>query len=701
MTARFTCFLVKIASRCNLACDYCYVYEHADQTWRSLPRVLSEGHQDLVARRISEYASAEGIDEAVVVLHGGEPLLAGADTLARFAVQVRSEAPPGVRISVSMQTNGLLLDERSLETLEAEDISISLSHDGPRHANDLHRLTPRGRSSFDRVTAALTLLEEHPQSFAGVIAVIDPRTSPADLLEFFAGYDLPQLDLLLPDANHMTPPAGRSDDAGLYVRWLVEAFDIWFDRFPRLPLRFFDEALRVVAGLPSSTDAFGLGDVSLLTIETDGSYHDLDVLKITEDGRTATGLTLEQHSIADAAASPVIDRHRRLLRPQGLSKECQACPELHTCGGGSVPHRFASDGFTHPTVYCTEMKTLLGHARRRLHSHLKQSGEPAASEPPLPPGFDYPDLARPVIDDIVRSWSQQAAAAWAELPDAPAQSAIDALASETLTRVLTHPVAVIQLRLLQDADRRTVTRTTSGRAIDPPRAPLSDHPEWADDAGLRAHVDDRWLRAPFDPPIVFEHEGDVVAAARHRLAEAIDLIGRYSPALLAEMHALSREVQFVRDIEASVDKCVSFSDDVVPGALYVGVRGMTADGLIDAIDLADSLIHEHRHQKLYLLQRRNQLVLDDSISVPSPWRADLRPPSGLLHAAFVFVELHRFWQFIDGGSELRPQTPAGSQIGVIESRLATAFTTLAGCPLTTAGHQLVRELSQAHQERVA
>ena len=67
----------------------------------------------------------------------------------------------------------------------------------------------------------------------------------------------------------------------------------------------------------------------------------------------------------------------------------------------------------------------------------------------------------------------------------------------------------------------------------------------------------------------------------------------------------------------------------------------------------------------------------------------------------MFVELHRFWQFIDGGSELRPQTPAGSQIGVIESRLATAFTTLAGCPLTTAGHQLVRELSQAHQERVA
>ena len=31
--ARITSFLVKIASRCNLACDYCYMYEHADQTY--------------------------------------------------------------------------------------------------------------------------------------------------------------------------------------------------------------------------------------------------------------------------------------------------------------------------------------------------------------------------------------------------------------------------------------------------------------------------------------------------------------------------------------------------------------------------------------------------------------------------------------------------------------------------------------------
>jgi uncharacterized protein len=74
--ARITSFLVKLASRCNLDCDYCYVYPHADQGSRSLPRLLSADDRDAFVQRLAEYEAEAELKRAAVIFHGGEPLLA-------------------------------------------------------------------------------------------------------------------------------------------------------------------------------------------------------------------------------------------------------------------------------------------------------------------------------------------------------------------------------------------------------------------------------------------------------------------------------------------------------------------------------------------------------------------------------------------------------------------------------------------------
>lgn len=40
-------FVLKVHSRCDLACDHCYVYEHADQNWRRMPVAMSAESADL------------------------------------------------------------------------------------------------------------------------------------------------------------------------------------------------------------------------------------------------------------------------------------------------------------------------------------------------------------------------------------------------------------------------------------------------------------------------------------------------------------------------------------------------------------------------------------------------------------------------------------------------------------------------------
>ena len=707
--ARITSFLVKLASRCNLDCDYCYVYHHADQGWRSLPKLLSAEDRAAFAARLAEYARDASLKRAAVIYHGGEPLLAGAETIVEFTRDLRVAVGPEVDLEVGIQTNGLLLTDEVLDLLESERIAVSLSLDGPREVNDLHRTTRRGRSSFDTVEAALERLKARPDTFAGVIAVIDAGVSPRTLFEYFAGHRPPKLDFLLPDSHHGCLPPGREADPALYERWLIEAFDLWFDEYPELPVRTFEALLDSITGLNSGTDAFGLGDVSLITIETDGTYHDLDVLKVVGDGATRLEGSVRDTPISAVAASAAIAAHRRLLTKEGLSATCRGCEVVDICGGGSVPHRYGDEGFDNPTIYCREMKALIAHVRMRLEGGLAAAAAAPARELDIDLAqFELAEQASPVVDDL---WAEACAENEAslesvfeevrtgELGNAALRARIEALTPEAKRALSAEPgLTAWQRAFLAVQAGRRVYDVDGG-----PLVPNLSYLQLALDRplqrGLRVGEADEWLRAPFGSSIHFEG-ADITELAAPVVAEALEIVRAWRPALYGEMSKICRAVQFVRDPSAHPEKIVSFSDNSVPGALYVSV--MQGERVIDAYDLADSLIHEHRHQKLYLLERRFPMTEPGELVV-SPWREDLRPASGLLHAAFVFVELRRFWEHVrdDGPERLRRR--ALKQLAETERNLAEAYETLRSCPLTPAGRALadVLEGQRARQALAA
>ncbi len=346
------------------------MYEHADQSWRAQPRVMSDAVTTALAMRVGEYADEEKLTAVNVIFHGGEPLLAGAPRIVQTAQRIRGAVPPQTTLRFSLQTNGTLLDEAALAWLVDAGIWVSLSLDGGKTANDLHRLDHRGRSSFERTVRALELLERNREIYGGVISVVDPSVDPEDLFAFFGPRTPPGWDFLLPDAHYECRPRGRDADPTLYERWLLRAFDVWFDKYSTIPVRTFDAILAALAGLPSETDSFGFGEPDLLTIETDGTYHSLDVLKITASEATSLGLGLDRNPISEAAASPKLLAYRELLSFAGLSMSCQRCSEVGVCGGGAVPHRYSLDGFKNPSVYCAEMLGLIQHARNRVNATL-------------------------------------------------------------------------------------------------------------------------------------------------------------------------------------------------------------------------------------------------------------------------------------------------------------------------------------------
>lgn len=703
----FSSFLVKIVSRCNLNCDYCYMYKHIDQSWKKQPVIMTPENRKMLAHRIGEYARHTKLESCLVIFHGGEPLLAGEERIVETAKWIREAVPDYTQVDFSVQTNGVLLKQHTLDCFAKENIAISLSLDGTKNANDLHRLTHKGKSSYDNVMRAYRLLKGKPELFVGVISVVDVRNSPKELLDFFNQLDPPSLDFLLPDSNHLSPPPFRNERPTIYRDWLIEAFDTWYDKYSHIPLRTFDALMGAVLGSPSGTDSFGFGDVTLLSIETDGSYHDLDVLKITEEGRSSLYNNLEGCSIAEIASSPKIAEHRELLSFTGLCKTCQKCPVVDVCGGGSVPHRFGSNGFKNPTIFCREMKDLIGHIRSRLE---KESPELMSSinnendqlnfkiEPYI---FSEETIENDHNYEILKKWRQNMRNEFAVLLKEfnikfeEYQSSIAEILNKTekeLDILACRPSVRFWLHVLNKNLQNQDFLNSCGEVVnfDPSYIQEIAFMDTTQNE-FQIHRNDKWLRLPFRSDIApgsdieFEPE-EIALKAEEPLRESLKIIKEWDPLVYREMLEISPEIQFIRD-KNFPERIVSFSDNIAPGALYISIR--SEEHILSPYHIADSLIHEYRHQKLYIFDNLAPLILRDSPLIVSPWRQDPRPPSGLFHAMFVFTKLLSFWKYVHSLKRKADTVNADQEANSILDKLIAGYKVLGTCALTPMGRNFL------------
>ena len=83
----------------------------------------------------------------------------------------------------------------------------------------------------------------------------------------------------------------------------------------------------------------------------------------------------------------------------------------------------------------------------------------------------------------------------------------------------------------------------------------------------------------------------------------------------------------------------------MPGAFVTSPVG-------SPLALADDLIHETYHNRLFALEEQGSFYVDaaarrDAIHY-SPWRHDPRPIFGVFHACYVFTRVMRFWRLVYG-----------------------------------------------------
>jgi uncharacterized protein len=612
--------------------------------------------------RIAEHARQHALAEVRVILHGGEPLLAGATRLGEIAGQLNRAITPVCPLDLRIHTNGVQLDEALCEVFLAAGVKVGISLDGDRAGNDRHRRYRDGRSSYDQVIHAVDLLrtERYSRLYAGLLCTIDVANDPVATYDALAALEPPAIDFLLPHATWDTPPPAAGPGTP-YADWLIAVFDRWRADGGRVPVRMFESIARTSRGASSLTESLGLEASDVAVIETDGAIEQADSIKVAYDGAPATGFDIFSNALSEAAGHPAIQA--RQLGIDGLSDTCRQCPVVASCGGGLYAHRYRTEnGFDNPSVYCADLEKIIKHVQARLFPAPSAAGAAAEAQAPRRQPSSAPQLLESDFDALAAGLGDGATVA--ELVRLQRRDRIQLLRLLRVRAVAADEMFLAGWALLARLGKEHPAAFDQVLAHPYVRA-------WAEHC-LRAGANTASLPADAD-----------VARWQERFASAWRLIESAYPTYAAGLAAGLSTIMPLSGGPAG--KNISAAAREAFGAVGVALPD-------DGETLAELLIHEFQHVKLGALLDLYELCDPGAAGrlFYAPWREDPRPIEATLQGTYAHLGVTDYWRARRHRAQGQAAVAAAERFARWRALTAEAIETLAGSgALTKRGDRVI------------
>ncbi|WP_295202123.1 radical SAM protein [uncultured Chryseobacterium sp.] len=367
-----TSFVLKVASRCNLNCSYCYMYNLGDKTYLKQPKFMSISTIHTFAEKLAHYGKENGLRSFQIVFHGGEPLLLPKE-FYRESARIFTETLSDAYFDFVIQTNGVGLDEDWYTLFNELNIRVGISMDGPKEYHDKYRVFHNGKGSYDEVRHAIQIGLE--KGMHGVLSVANLNISPTELYEEFKSLNVPSFNLLLPDGHFDKLPDDlikdkvNTYDYTPYADWLIELFMIWKRDPDRPNMRFFKTLIQLIAGEDAGDQMVGLKKNGVAVMETNGNLEVADSIRACYEGITRNSINIHTHEISSILEDPLFDIY--INSHQMVSEKCINCPIYEICGGGFLLNRYSNEnGFDNPTIYCHDMIKLVTYIQNDLIDSL-------------------------------------------------------------------------------------------------------------------------------------------------------------------------------------------------------------------------------------------------------------------------------------------------------------------------------------------
>ena len=235
----FTLLIKPSGSDCNIDCKYCFYKARAPEFGQGRQRMSDE----VLEKLVKDYMRL-GFPVSGFAWQGGEPTLMGVDFFRRAVGLQKKYGKPGQQVSNTLQTNGVLLDDKWCRFFYDNKFLLGISIDGPRGFHDYYRLDHFGAGTFDEVMRGIQTCKKYNVEFSALILLNNKSVGhPDQLFDFLVENDMTYLQFI--PCVETDPATGEIADFSItpqqYGEFLCRIFDRWYDYgTEKLNIRDFD-----------------------------------------------------------------------------------------------------------------------------------------------------------------------------------------------------------------------------------------------------------------------------------------------------------------------------------------------------------------------------------------------------------------------------------------------------------------------------
>ncbi len=353
--------LIKPASSlCNMRCKYCFYNSLAQSRDNESYGIMNYETAENIIKQALKYAT-KSIGFA---FQGGEPALAKLEFYELFIDKVKFHNSKGIKISYSIQTNGLDISDDFIKFFKVNNFLVGLSIDGYKEVHDYLRVDSIHNPTHSKIIKTARRFEKAEIEF-NILTVVTSFTAKhiKKSYNFYKSNGfrylqfIPCLDPLdsepLNSVHSLTPV--------LYEEFLKTLFVLYYEDFMNdnyVSIRFFDNLIRVACGQMSEQCGM-LGFCSgQFVIEADGSVFPCDFYCV-DNWKTGN---INENTFNEIYNS---EKMKQFIATSNYDKtKCNACQNYDLCKGGCRRDRdLSSNGTAMENIYCEALFSFYTFAR--------------------------------------------------------------------------------------------------------------------------------------------------------------------------------------------------------------------------------------------------------------------------------------------------------------------------------------------------